>query len=289
MFSLISILCEQFAYKRDTYYFSVYSIDRYLSKQKNKNLTKNDLLIITITSLALSAKIEEITIPNIKDYLNCITSLNNNNDYKNISVKEIILMEQKLMFEFNWKNNPNTINTWMNWHICQWDLFINSIDNNYSILCQEYGEGNIIYFKNKDNESYYNYRIISQFIDFIILNIESLKFNNQYLIFGCILEILKNKYKDFENKNIYLDIFNRFANESLGDNIFEDKEFIDCLNFCNNILSYFFSLNLINYDIPLVYQSDFKNIENGTYEGFLTYHIYNEDIYSSFVEYKTNI
>ena len=289
MFSLISILCEQFAYKRDTFYFSLYSIDRYLSKQKNKHLTKNELLIISITSLALSAKIEEITIPNIKDYLNCISSLNNDDDYNDISVKEIILMEQQLMLEFNWRNNPDTINTWMNWHICQWDLFINSIDNNYSILCQEYGEGNIIYFKNKDNESYYNYRIISQFIDFIILNIESLKFNNQYLIFGCILEILKNKYKDFENKNIYLDIFNRFVNESLGDNIFEEKEFIDCLKFCNTILSYFFSLNLINYDIPLVYQSDFKTIENGTYEDFLTYHIYNEDIYSSFVEYKKNI
>jgi hypothetical protein len=289
MFSLISILCEQFAYKRDTFYFSIYSIDRYLSKQKNKNLTKNELLIITITSLALSAKIEEIQIPNIKDYLNCITSINNNEDYKHISIKEIILMEQKFMLEFNWRNNPNTINTWMNWHICQWDLFINSIDNNYSLLCQEYGEGNIIYFKNKDNESYYNYRIISQFIDFIILNIDCLKFNSQYLIFGCILEILKNKYKDFENKNIYLDIFNRFVNESLGDNIFEEKEFIDCLKFCDNILSYFFSLNLINYDIPLVYQSDFKNIENGTYEDFLTYHIYNENIYSSFVEYKKNI
>ena len=75
----------------------------------------------------------------------------------------------------------------------------------------------------------------------------------------------------------------------MGDNIFEEKEFIDCLKFCDNILSYFFSLNLINYDIPLVYQSDFKNIENGTYEDFLTYHIYNENIYSSFVEYKKNI
>ena len=118
VFCLICSICENFGYKRDTYYLTLYNIDRYCSKiNEEKNLSKENFTLIAITSLEISAKIEEIKIIKLEEYIKLINNLNEKTEVKKLNIKQIIALEKIMMITFKWKNNPNTLNLWLNWHI----------------------------------------------------------------------------------------------------------------------------------------------------------------------------
>jgi hypothetical protein len=80
-------LAEEFEYKRDTVYYAVYYIDRFLSYKKN--IFKSELPLFGIVALSLAAKFEEIQIPKFEDYVKA-----NENTFK---VEDMIKMEQCLL------------------------------------------------------------------------------------------------------------------------------------------------------------------------------------------------
>ncbi len=42
--------------------------------------------------------------------------------------------EQKIISVLRWKTIPKTINTWLNWNLCQWDLFFHvSIHKKFNV------------------------------------------------------------------------------------------------------------------------------------------------------------
>ena len=277
VFCLICSICENFGYKRDTYYLTLYNIDRYCSKiNEEKNLSKENFTLIAITSLEISAKIEEIKIIKLEEYIKLINNLNEKTEVKKLNIKQIIALEKIMMITFKWKNNPNTLNLWLNWHIYQWDAFIESIEENYNKLYLAYGD-NIVFFNKKNNQSYKNYRKITQIIDLIILDYNSLAYEKQYLVIGAIFIILQFNYKKNKN-NTYLSIFEDFIKGSFGDDIVDDNNFNSTMKYVNKICKNFIQNNLFSYELPIFYQFEHEDDKNYSYEEFISFQIYNEKL-----------
>ena len=172
-------ICEEFAFKRDTYHFSCFYFDLYLFLSKDKIENKNELKLIGITCISISAKIEEVQIPKLVEYAESIDDC-----YK---IEDIINIEKKICGTLGWKLIPMTLSSWLNWYTCQWDLFIYSIDGIKDKLLLFTDEDNILFFKRQNEISFYNYRRIYQIIDLISLDYHNYKYEIRYLIAASFL------------------------------------------------------------------------------------------------------
>ena len=278
IFCLICSICENLGYKRDTYYLSTYNIDRYCSKiSKKEKINKDKLILIALTSLEISAKIEEVQIVKLNEYIQILNELNEKEKKNSINLIDIISLEKKMMIEFKWKCNPNTLNLWLNWHIFQWDLFIETIEENYLKMKFAYDE-NIVFFRKKDNNSYFFYRQITQIVDLIYLDYENLSYDKQYLIIGAIFVILKNNYDKIRN-NTYVSIFEDFVKQSLGEDILDDNLFSLTIKYVQKISKNFIQNNLFSYELPISYQLENDDINIYNFEDFVSYQIYNENLF----------
>ena len=266
-------ICEEFAFKRDTFHYALNYFDRYLSNSKNIE-NKNELKLIAITSLSISAKIEEVQIPKLIEYSNSL-----NNFY---GIEEIIKMEQKLVKNLSWKIIPITINTWLNWYLCQWDLFIDTVDEIKNKLMNFFNEDEILFFKKSDDKSYYNFRKISQIVDLIAIDYFSLNLEKRFLIAGAIFDVIcinyniefdlnENKIINFNEKNnVIIEIFKDFLQQSF-DLSFDDEKIKNVFEFC-----YKFKFFSFNFDLPLIYQVEQNDVENDNYEDFISYQTFND-------------
>ena len=283
IFCLICSICENLGYKRDTYYLSTYNIDRYCSKISPKEkINKEKLVLIALTSLAISAKMEEVQIVKLNEYIKILNELNEKEKINSISTTDIISLEKKIMIEFKWKCSPNTLNLWLNWHICQWDLFIETIEENFLKMKSAYDE-NIVFFKKKDNNSYLFYRQITQIVDLIYLDYSNLSYEKQYLIIGALFVILKNNYDKIRN-NTYVSVFEDFVKQSFGEDILDDNSFTLSIKYVQKISKNFIQNNLFSYELPISYQIENEEIKNNNFEDFVSYQIYNENLFDySFV------
>ena len=272
-------LCEEFAFKRDTFHYSIYYFDNFLNEniENKNNLNYNYLKLIGISCVSLSAKIEEIQIPKLKEYI--LTLENNFYD-----IDDIILMEKKIVNILNWKIIPITINIWLSWYICQWDLFIETIDNIKNEILVFFSEENFLFFKKTDDNSYFNYRKITQIIDLIKLDENHFFYNERYLIAASIFLVLclnfnfdfdfKNNqiiYHNIQIKNLIFNIYCNFIQQSFDYN-FCDVQLIKSINYVWQFKNFKF-----NFELPLIYQVEQKELENANYEDFVTYQTYNEE------------
>ncbi|MCQ2817423.1 MAG: hypothetical protein MJ252_09180, partial [archaeon] len=189
----LMVLCEEFAFKRDTFHYSVYNLERYISK--NNSIKRKEYFLSGLACLSISAKIEEIQIPKLNEYITTInTHLNSN--YTNL---DLIEKEREILISLTFLAIPNTLNTWLSWHLSQWDLFIDSMEGikeMFLTFCEN--EENIPYFKRKDDLSYYNFRRSTQLIDFYLMDIKYLQYNTQYLVMGAIYSNLLICYNNGE-------------------------------------------------------------------------------------------
>ena len=272
-------ICEEFAFKRDTFHYSIYYFDNFLNEnvENKNNLDYNYLKLIGISCISLSAKIEEIQIPKLKEYI--LTLENNFYD-----IDDIILMEKKIVNNLNWKIIPITINIWLSWYICQWDLFIETIDNIKNEILVFFSEENFLFFKKTDDNSYFNYRKITQIIDLIKLDENHFFYNERYLIAASIFLVLclnfnfdfdfKNNqiiYQNSQIKNLIFNIYCNFIQQSF-DYSFFDIQLIKSINYVWKFRNFKFT-----FDLPLIYQVEQKELENANYEDFISYQTYNEE------------
>ena len=269
-------ICEEFAFKRDTFHYACNYFDNYLTFGKETIADKKILELIGITCISISGKIEEIQIPKLEEYSNSIdTSFN---------VKDIIEMEKKICLALGWKLINVNINIWLNWYICQWDLFIDSVDDIKQNILKYINEDKIIYYKRANDISYYNYRKISQLIDIIALDHYSYKYEPRMLMAGCLFIIICINYNfvyDFKRKNFkqknklgkfILKVYIKFISQSF-DYEFNDEEFQKVLAYCYQFKNFNF-----NYDLPLLYQIHPELLENGSYEDFISYQTTNIEL-----------
>jgi len=186
---------------------------------------------------------------------------------------------------------------WLNWYLCQWDLFIDSVPdmkaklyNHKSINknCKKNQNNqefhfNIIYFKKADEKSYLYYRQATQLIDAFITDFNHINFQIRHLVASVILiiicifyevpyfiqgshlnnfkfdEVFYNElfYNMPEYENIINHVFGEFLNQSF--NITYD-EIIPALVYSSKYIFFEFS-----YDLPLIIQlrnEQFENVED---------------------------
>ena len=282
-------ICEEFAFKRDTYHYACDYFDHYLAFSKEKIKNANILQLIGITCISISGKIEEVQIPKLKEYANSIDDI--------FGIKDIIEMEQKICLTLGWKLINTNINTWLNWYICQWDLYIDSVDDIKEQLLKYINEEDIIYYKKSIDSSYYNYRKISQLTDIIILDYYSYSYDHRVLIAVCLLVIICINYnfdynfkkKNFKQKTKFskyiFDIYIQFINQSFDFNFF-DKNIQKALEYVFTFKNLHFS-----YELPLFYQINQDMLEYGNYEDFISYQTTNEKLedYMKNIYAKRNI
>ena len=281
--------CEEFAYKRDTFHYALYYFDAFLFLSKEK-INQKDLKLIGITCISLSAKIEEIQIPKLSEYAKSI-------EPKNIDlyINLIISMEQKICSTLKWKLIPITTEIWLNWYICQWDLYIDSSPEIKKELMKYIKEDDIIYFKRQNEKAYSNYRRIYQLIDLISLDYNNYSYDKRGIIAGCFFECITFEYNleySFDKKKLWSKkkdnklpfiilvqkMYNLFLEQSF-DFLFNDKLIQKSIKYVLQFSKFSFS-----YNMPLIYKAGQKleeDIENN-YEDFISYQTTNSEIYSFF-------
>ena len=295
IFSILCSLCEKFKYKRETFHLTLSLIDRYLYNLLNYNTSENlinidnnSLILLSLSCLLICSKIEEIKYIKPISYIRALYENEYmlkyfQNDINKITVKKIILYEQKIMILLKWKISSVNINTWLNWYICQWDLYVDSANSVKKEIINNYGEKNIFYFKKNNEQSYYNYRIINQLIEIIKFDLESILYDNKLLVMCTILVCIESFYNKINNNKIYILLFNNFIKFNLNENIINDKNYLNTLKYCKELEIEFLENNLYNYDLPLFYQTDNfqdnnKNNKNQSYEDFLSFQTFNQNI-----------
>ena len=269
-------ICEEFAFKRDTYHYACSYFDNYLTFTKDKIKNVKTLELIGITCISISGKIEEVQIPKLKEYANSID--------ETFGIKDIIEMEQKICLTLGWKLINTNINTWLNWYICQWDLYIESVDDIKEKLLKFINEEDIVFYKKTIDNSYYNYRKISQLVDIIILDYYSYNFEPRVLMAVCLLLIICINYnldynfkkKNFKQKTEFsqyiFDVYIQFINQSF-DFDFYDKTIQKALEYVYKFKNFNFS-----YELPLLYQIHQDMLEYGNYEDFISYQTTNDNL-----------
>ena len=290
--------CEEFAFKRDTYHNSCFYFDMYLSLISSKTSNKNDiqnlkdksyLELIGLSCIVISAKIEEIQLPRLKEYAELLN--------KKYDSNSIIEMEKKICSELRWKLIVITKNVWLSWYLCQWDLFIDTVDNIKKEMSKLIKEDDILYFKKPNDNSYYNFRKISQLIDIMSLDFHSYFYDQRLLIAISFFIILCHKYnlkynfikKKFDNNknpklsNLMLDIYTKFILQSF------DYDFNDDI-LQKGIKYYYNNYNNFNYvfDLPLFYQVHPDKLDVDSYEDFLSYQTTNDNFFNCIKE-KINL
>ena len=269
--------CEEFAFKRDTYHNSCYYFDMYLIINNQIMTNKSELELIGLTCIVISAKLEEIQLPRLKEYSELLS--------KKYSIKSIIEMEKNICSKLSWKLIIITKNIWLSWYVCQWDLYIDTIDNIKQDLLSFLNEEDILYYKKPNDNSYYNFRRISQLIDIMTLDYYSYNFEQRILIAASFFILLcynyKLKYnfnkKKFENNsplsNLLFEIYNKFITQSFDYN-FLDEKLQKAIKYCYNYIDFPFI-----YDLPLFYQIHQSKLDGDSYEDFLSYQTTNDNYY----------
>ena len=281
-------ICEEFAFKRDTYHNACYYFDMFLCSILSKNQKKNEINIkdkselelIGLTCIVISAKLEEIQLPRLKEYAELLSNKYNANS--------LIKMEKKICSELRWKLIVVTKNTWLSWYICQWDLFIETFDDIKSELLKLFSEDDILYYKRPNDNSYMNFRKICQLIDIMALDFHSYNYEPRILIASAFFIILCNKYnlkynfnkKKFDNNSkinkVLLDIYSKFISQSF------DFDFKD--NILQKVIKYFYT-NYIDFeftfDLPLFYQVNPNRMDIDSFEDFLSYQTTNDNFFKT--------
>ena len=276
--------CEEFAFKRDTYHNSCYYFDMYLINNYGgkKAYDKNELELIGVTCIIISAKIEEIQLPRLKEYVELLS--------KNYTIASIIEMEKKICSSLSWKLIIITKNIWLSWYMCQWDLFIDTIDNIKEDLLKLLKEDDILYYKKPNDNSYYNFRKITQLIDIMVLDYSSYSLEPRKLIAASFFILICHNYKlkyNFEQKkmeistplsDLLFDIYDKFLTQSFDFN-FNDENIQDAIKYCYNFINFHFI-----YDLPLLYQVHQSKLDSDSYEDFLSYQTTNDNYYQAIKE-----
>lgn len=257
---------NEFTLKRETYYYAVNYVDRFLSVCKD--VKKEELQLIGVTAMFMAAKMEEVYSPRVADF-----AKSTDNGY---GVKEIIIMEKHMLKELSWRTTPPTYAMWANWYMNQWDIFINT--NEYALSHEIVRNNPDLTFKSSNETSYVRFRDVMQIIDLIILDHNCLLYQPRGLVVSIMFLVLGIHVGVFEIQKIWNE-FVYSSNGFLDTNSEFNQLFIEFifLSFGYQLhdlaptiqyVSSFMSIPF-NYDMPMYCQNN--NALEGHFEEFLSY------------------
>ena len=179
-------VCSDYLFKRETFYFAINFVDRYLSIQPD--VEKSALQLVGLTALFLSAKMEEVYTPKVE---NMVAAANNT-----YPAQQILALEHSLYFALNFKITPPTLNLWANWYMTQWDNFVDEpgIAKVHPLLKSQRSP---VKFRLPSEQSYSLYREFMQLIDTAILDVKTLQYKQRALIAAFLYVLLGKEYKQF--------------------------------------------------------------------------------------------
>jgi len=276
LFDWMMEVCMEFGLKRETYHYAINYVDRYLSAVLN--VPKIELQLIGVTALYMAAKVEEIYPPRVASFAKSTDGAYN--------TEQINAMELKMAKALKWLLTPPTLNTWANWYMNQWDLYVERSEHAQNHPLIQSLNGEMIQFKQSNQKSYARFREMMQMIDCAVLDAQTLQYKPRALI-ASVMYVLLGKYfnqfnsnqmfEQFPDNDYYLHPSNQFNNlfgnfllYSFG---FELKDILPSIQY----VATYVKLPL-HVDMPKAVKMSKENILEGHFEEFLafqTHHIYN--------------
>nr|XP_037856193.1 G1/S-specific cyclin-E2 isoform X5 [Chlorocebus sabaeus] len=145
-------VCEVYTLHRETFYLAQDFFDRFMLTQKDIN--KNMLQLIGITSLFIASKLEEIYAPKLQEFAYVTDGA--------CSEEDILRMELIILKALKWELCPVTIVSWLNLF-----LQVDALKDAPKVLLPQYSQETFIQ--------------IAQLLDLCILAIDSLEFQYRIL------------------------------------------------------------------------------------------------------------
>jgi cyclin E len=251
-------VCSDYLLKRETYYYAVNYVDRYLSLVPN--VEKKSLQLVGLTCLYLAAKVEEVLLPKVENMV-----LAANNTY---TASQIIKMETTIYFTLGFKVTPPTLNSWANWYVAQWDNFIEE---------SSYAQRNVlassvktpIKFKLPTQHSYTLYRHLMQLIDATVLEIQTLQYKQRALVLSIMYVLIGREFHQFTTEMIvqefpvssqylldtsfaYNNLFGHFVQECFG---IELSDLLPTIQYVSSFFNIEFDISL-----PIAAKIDKENV-----------------------------
>jgi G1/S-specific cyclin-E len=156
----LSEVCEVFNLLRETYYFALDFIDRYLSIKND--IARQQLQLIGITCLFIAAKIEEVYPPKLKE-LAFVTD-------GACTELEIIQKELVIMETLNWSLHPVTVNKWLSIYMQLYSI----IEKENRSSLEERATGDQFLNPNYSTTFFFQ---IAHLVDLSMLDIGSIRFD----------------------------------------------------------------------------------------------------------------
>lgn len=152
-------VCNEFTLKRETFYYSLNYVDRFLSV--HKNVKKEELQLVGVSSMFIAAKMEEVYSPRVSDF-----AKSTDNGY---CAEQIVRMEKIILRELGWALTPPTYAMWANWYMNQWDIYATT--NEYALTHPIIHNNPELTFKSSNENAYSRFREVLQIMDLIVLDI----------------------------------------------------------------------------------------------------------------------
>ena len=168
LLSWLTEVSEAYKLHRETYYLAVDILDRYFATSKQE-IVKNNLQLIGITALFIAAKIEEIYPPKLREFAYVTDGA--------CLVEEIRRMELVMLGTLNWQLCPLTAVGWLG-------AFLQVV---YLSDLSDRQVDSVEMVKPKYSGDFF--ACISQILDFVMLDIESLKFPYSHLAASALFHM----------------------------------------------------------------------------------------------------
>ncbi|OMJ91519.1 hypothetical protein SteCoe_5889 [Stentor coeruleus] len=261
-----------FRLKRETYYITLSTLDRYLS---HTNVRKKELQLIGLTCLYIACKREEVFTPPITDFSKASADSCTNQDIKH--------MENQILHKLKWQMYPGTFYNWFNALLEEWDEYMKYVFADYiqskinSLDLQRV----LVTFKQKNQFSYERFHECMELLDICTLDYGVYKFYEVRII-AAILYMMVNRWFILSKYEIFA------CNDE------EQNEF-ECSLVVEKLLHQFFmstiQIQSMEQLFPAIqFVESFRNFPfhtslegfrevgiNKSYEEFLAYQTYNQD------------
>lgn len=173
LFDWILELSEQFKLQRETFYRTMYYLDKYMMIQPC--IKRDNFQLLGMSCLWIAVKTEEVNGIRIQNLLEMT-----GNVYTESQVKET---ERDLVIKLGWKLCPPTLNGWMNVIINLWDMYI--ARSRY----EEIRKLNIL-------SDYETYKEIMDRLDALNFDLRSLVFSSKKLTSALVYAVLQSKLQN---------------------------------------------------------------------------------------------
>ena len=149
--------------KRETFHGAVWILDSFLCR--STAVSKGKFQLVALSALMISAKIEEIDVPSIADYIKGVDFGYND--------REIRRMEQSLLSTLQWKVAPSTLSSWVNWTLAQWD--------DYALCVLSPVVPATPLFKAPSRAGYEGFRYCAQLADSVLFKLPHYRYQRHHL------------------------------------------------------------------------------------------------------------